>query len=113
MTDISTAAAACVDTAESEILNLDPDVVALLAEIDDMLCEATQPARVAPPSPATGCALARRHCGGPAGGVAGRSRDLPTRPVRAVQRSPPTTKPTLQKDDHERSERQVMASQQT
>ncbi|BBY21537.1 hypothetical protein MSTO_17420 [Mycobacterium stomatepiae] len=93
MTHINTVAAptnnATSDTAEP-VLHLDPDVAALFAEIDAILCAALEPARRPPAPPATGCALLEPRSAGWSWGVLVRPQAGPVHPVRAVQRSPPT-----------------------
>ncbi len=63
MTQLSTAALpAASDTIgglEFEILDLDPDVAALIAEVDAILCAALTPARRPPTPPVTGCTFVR------------------------------------------------------
>lgn len=93
MTHINTVAAPAnsdtIGSAELEILYLDPDIAALFAEVDAILCEALNPARCPPAPPAIGCALPRPRSAGRSWGAPVRPRSAPVRPVRAVQRSPP------------------------
>lgn len=77
---------------ESMVLN-DPSVVALIAEVDAILCAAEAPDCQRPTPPVVGCASRRPRC-------AGRScrkqvtprRSQPVRRVDAQQRSPPSTR---------------------
>jgi hypothetical protein len=82
------------DTAES-VRYLDPDIAALFAEVDAILCAALQPARRPSAPPATGCALMNPRLAGRSWGVLVRPRPGPVHPVRAVQRSPPTGTPAI------------------
>jgi hypothetical protein len=93
-TQLGTAAAPTtsdtIGTVEPEILHLDPDTAALIAEVDAILCAALTPARRPPAPPATGCALVGpRSCGRSCGALV-RPRRGPVHPVWAVQRGPPT-----------------------
>ncbi len=114
MTQLSTAALpAASDTIgglEFEILDLDPDVAALIAEVDAILCAALTPARRPPTPPVTGCTFVRP--GRLVGPAVGRFaiRCGPVQPVHAAQRSPPV--PDWPATKVSKSERQVMASQQ-
>jgi hypothetical protein len=93
MTPINTVAPATNDTIgspETEILYLDPDTAALIAEVDAILCAALTPARRPPAPPATGCALVEPRSAGRSSGALVRPRRGPVQPVRAVQRGPPT-----------------------
>ncbi len=97
---------------EPEFMYLDPDVAAMIAEVDAILHAALASARRPPAPPATACALvgprpAARSCGARV-----RPRRGPVHPVRAVQRGPPTRQRPATKV-HIPRERQVMASQQT
>jgi hypothetical protein len=95
---------------EWEIRFLDPDVNALIAEVDAILCAAlTTHRRSLAPSPATGAVRSRS---------AGRSCSVLIRPwrrpacaVRAMQRSPRTVHDPAATGTQPSSERQVMASQ--
>lgn len=78
-----------IDSPESEILYLDPDVAPLIAEVDAILCAALTPARQPPAPPATGCAVIEPRLAGRSRGALFRPRSGPVRPVRAVQRGPP------------------------
>lgn len=79
-----------VGVLEPEILYLDPDTAALIAEVDAILCAALAPARRSPAPPDAARALVRRQsAGGPCGAAQVRSRRGPVQSVRAVQRSPP------------------------
>jgi hypothetical protein len=92
MRHIVTAAPATSDTIdcpESEILYLDPDVAALIAEVDAILCAALSPARAQPAPPATGCAIIEPRSAGRSRGALFRPWSGPVQPVRAVQRGPP------------------------
>ena len=75
---------------EFEILALDPDVAALIAEVDAILCAALTPARRPPAPPTTGCALVEPRPAGRTWGALVRPRPGPVQPVRAVQRGPPS-----------------------
>jgi hypothetical protein len=94
MTHLETAAApAASDTTgspETEILYLDPDIAALIAEVDAILCAALAPARRLPAPPVTGCALVEPRSAGWSCGALVRPRRGPVQPVWAVQRGPPT-----------------------
>jgi hypothetical protein len=74
---------------EWEIVCLDPDVHALSAEVDAIMCAALRPRRCPPAPPATGCAV-RRSCSAslPGGGGALIRRVVALR-VDASQRGPP------------------------
>jgi hypothetical protein len=84
------AAPSSTELAESLSLD-DPSVVALMAEVDAILCAAEAPDRQRPTPPVIGCALREPRC-------AGRScqkqatppRNQPVRRVDPLQRSPPT-----------------------
>ena len=78
-----------IDSPESEILYLDPDVTALIAEVDAILCAALTPTRQPPAPPATGCAVIEPRLAGRSSGALVRPRSGPVQPVRAVQRGPP------------------------
>jgi hypothetical protein len=87
-----------VSDGDIEILELDPDVVELLTEVDAILSAALA-AVCRPPKPlAIGCAVVKTRR------LIGRElrwcalRRGPVRPVRAAQRSPPA--PPLRDDDH-------------
>jgi hypothetical protein len=93
MTHLGTVAPAMGDSVgvlEPEILYLDPDIAALIAEVDAILCAALTPTRRPPVPPVAGWALMRpgRLVGPALRWFALRRR--PAQPVRAVQRSPPT-----------------------
>jgi hypothetical protein len=85
------------DSPESEILYLDPDVAALIAEIDEILCAALTPDRQPPAPPATGSAGLEPRLAGRSSGALVRARSGPVQPVRAVQRGPPNLKTARQK----------------
>jgi hypothetical protein len=92
MSHIVTAALATsgtIDSPESEILYLDPDVAALIFEVDAILCAALTPTRQPPAPPATGCAVIEPRLAGRSSGALVRPRSGPVQPVRAVQRGPP------------------------
>ncbi len=92
MTQLDTAAPATGDTIgslETEILYLDPDIAALIADVDAILCAALTPARQQPAPPATGWAVLEPRSAGRSSGALVRPRSGPVQPVRAVQRSPP------------------------
>jgi hypothetical protein len=93
MTHLDTAAVPAGSDAtgspELEILDLDPDIAALIAEVDAILCAALAPVRRPPAPPVTGCALVRPgRLVGPAVRWSALGRG-PVQPVHAVQRSPP------------------------
>jgi hypothetical protein len=93
MTQINTLAPATGDTIgspETEILYLDPDTAALFAEVDAILCAALAPVRRPPAPPATGRALVEARSAALSGDGLVRPRRGPARPVRAVERGPPT-----------------------
>jgi hypothetical protein len=101
-----------VGVLEPEILYLDPDIAALIAEVDAILCASLTPTRRPPVPPVTGWALMRPgRLVGPALRRSALGR-RPAQPVRAVQRSPPTP-PQPPTNGQQSSERQVMASQQS
>ncbi|MCV7225858.1 hypothetical protein [Mycolicibacterium komossense] len=77
---------------DREIWFLDPDVVALFAEVDDILSAAALTAHRRPPAPptATVAPLLRSRSARRYFGVMIRPWRGPAHPVRAVQRSPPT-----------------------
>jgi hypothetical protein len=77
------------DSPESGILYLDPDVVALITEIEDILCAALTPDRQPSAPPATGGAGIEPRLAGRSSGAHVGARSGPVQPVRAVQRSPP------------------------
>jgi hypothetical protein len=94
MTSLGTAAVLAasetIGSLEFEILDLDPDVTALMAEVDAILCGALTPARRPPAPPVAGSDITRSgRLDGPA---VRRSapKPAPVHPVRAVQRGPPT-----------------------
>ena len=87
----ATVPAACgtIGSLEFEILDVDPDVAALIAEVDAILCAALTPARRPPAPPVTGSDFSTPgRLDGPA---VRRSalRRAPLQPVQAVQRIPP------------------------
>lgn len=78
-----------VGSPELEILDLDPDTAALIAEVDAILCAALTPTRRPPAPPVTGRAFVRPSpLVGPAVCWSALGRG-PIQPVHAVQRSPP------------------------
>jgi hypothetical protein len=92
MRHIATAAPATsdtIDSPDSEILYLDPDVAKLIAEVDAILCAALAPVRQPPAPPATGCAVIEPRLAGRSCGALLRPQSGPVQPVRAVQRGPP------------------------
>jgi hypothetical protein len=115
MTKVGTAAVSAargiIGSLELEILDLDPDVTALIAEVDAILCAALTPARRPPAPPVTGSDFLRPdRLDGPAVRRSATMRAAVPN-VRAVQRSPPV--PDRSRDEgHYAIERQVMASQQ-
>lgn len=116
MTQLGTVAApttsGTIGTVEPEILYLDPDIAALIAEVDAILCAALTPTRQPPAPPATGCAVIEPRLAGRSSGALVRPRSGPAQPVRAVQRGPPNREQPASKII-DRRERQVVASQQT
>lgn len=71
----------------------DPSVVALIAEIDAILCAAAQRLGCWPPAPpAIGCALSRPRCAGRSWQEAVRSWRPPVYGIEAVQRGPPAAR---------------------
>jgi hypothetical protein len=116
MTSLGTAAepaaSGTIGNLDFEILDLDPDVAALIAEVEVILCAALTPACRSPAPPVTGSDFSMPgRLNGPA---VRRStpRRAPVRPVRAAQRSPPTREQPRPRSTTP-CERQVMASQQT
>jgi hypothetical protein len=93
MTQISTVAAPAtgdtIDSLETEILYLDPDTAALMAEVDAILCAALARARRPPTPPATERALVEGRSAALVGDALVRPWHRPARRVRAVQRGPP------------------------
>ena len=88
----ATVPAACgtIGSLEFEILDVDPDVAALIAEVDAILCAALTPARRPPAPLVTGSDFSM-----PGLLVASAVRRsalscAPEHPVRAAQRGPPT-----------------------
>ncbi len=82
-------AAETVGIVEQEILYLDPDVEALLADVDDILRAVQALIRRPPALLLTGFGFAQpRHSVG-SGSEHVRTRHGPARPIRAVQRGPP------------------------
>ncbi len=101
-----------IGDAQTEILFPRADVAALFAEVDAILCAASDPARYPPAPPATGCALMRPRSAGRSWSALVGPWAGPVHPVWAVQRSPPTSEQPATTTDNP-SERQVMASQKT
>jgi hypothetical protein len=86
----SPAAPSSTELAESLIPD-DPPVVALMAEVDAILCAAEAPDRQRPTPPVIGCALPGPRCAGrPCQKQATPRRHQPVRRVDPLQRSPPT-----------------------
>lgn len=83
-----------LDSARHHMVCLDPDIAALFAEVDAILCAALAPAPRPPAPPATGRALTGPWSAGRSWPAPARCRLTPVRPVRATQRSPPAHKPT-------------------
>jgi hypothetical protein len=79
-----------IGAVEPEILHLDPDIAALIAEVDAILSSTRTPARRPPAPPATGCALVGPRSAGRSFDARVRPRRGPVHPVWAVQRGPPT-----------------------
>ena len=95
LTSVDTTAAsttsAIAGTLELDIVDLDPDVTALIADVDAILCAALTPARARrPPVPrVTGSDRPRLdRLGGPSVRPSA-PRHAPGQHVQAVQRSPP------------------------
>jgi hypothetical protein len=83
------AASGTIDGLEFEILDLDPDVAALIAEVDAISCAALTPSRRPPAPPVTGGAFVMPgRLVGPAVRWSALRRG-PVHAVHAVQRSPP------------------------
>ena len=83
------AASGTVGDLEFEILDLDPDVAALIAEVDAILCAAQTLARRPPAPPGTGSDFSRPgRPNGPAVRWSAPTR-APAQSVHPVQRSPP------------------------
>ncbi len=87
------------DSPESEILYLDPDVLALIAEIDEILCAALTLDRQPLSPPATGSGAIEPRLGGRSSGAVVGVRSGPAQPVRAVQRGPPNLR-TARRQNH-------------
>lgn len=83
-----------LDSAWQHVVCLDPDIAALFAEVDAILCAALAPAPRPPAPPATGRALTGPRSAGRSWPTPTRCRPAPVRAVRATQRSPPDRKPT-------------------
>lgn len=93
MTSLSTAAvpaaSGTIGTLAFEILDLDPDVAELIAEVDAILCAALTPARRPSAPPLAGSDIARpNRLDGPAMRRCA-PRPAPVHDVRAGQRGPP------------------------
>ena len=101
-----------IDSSEPKLVRVDPDMVALFAEVDAILCAALAPARFLPALPVTGCALVEPRWAGRSCGAPVRARRAPVRHVRAVQRSPPGRAHARDDASNDSKERQVMASLQ-
>src|ERR1700690_4540441 len=83
-----------IGRAERGIRCSGPDIAALVAEVDAILCAALLRARRPPAPPATRCAVVRpRPAGRTCGALVGPRRG-PVQPVRAVQRGPPNPRQT-------------------
>lgn len=81
---------------EPAIVYVDPEVAALIAEADAILCAALARLRRPPPAPpVTGRALVRPRSTGRSCEAPGRLRRGPVHPVRAVQRGPPPQEPPV------------------
>lgn len=89
---VASATSEAIDSPDQQALHLldDPDVAALFAEIDALVCAALTPVRCSPAPPVTGCALLGPRSAGRSCGALVRARDGPVHRVRAVQRGPPT-----------------------
>jgi hypothetical protein len=96
------ASSVAIVSVEPDFLYLDPDVAALFAEVDAILCAA----------PPAGCALVGSRSAGRSCGALVGPRRGPVQPVWAVQRGPPTRDSPRPRSTTP-CERQVMASQQT
>jgi hypothetical protein len=84
------AASGTIGSLESEILDLDPDAAALIAEVEAILCATLTPARRPPAPPVTGSDFSMP---GRLDGPAVRRpapRRAPVHAVQAAQRGPPT-----------------------
>jgi hypothetical protein len=62
-TSVAPATSEAIDSPDQQALHLldDPDVAALFAEVDALLCAALTPVRCSPAPPVTGCALLGPH----------------------------------------------------
>lgn len=109
---VAPASSDTIGSPESDVLYLDPDIAALFAAVDAILCAALTPNRCPPAPPVTRCALNRGRSAGRSCGALVRPRRAAVHPVRAVQRGPPSRR-TAATNGRNPSERQVMASQQT
>src|ERR1700744_3066200 len=79
-----------IGAVEPEILHLDPDIPALIDEVDAILSSPPPPARGPPAPPAPGCAVAGPRSAGRSFDAVVRPRRGPVPPVWAGQRGPPT-----------------------
>jgi hypothetical protein len=101
MTNLGTAAVPAasetIGSPELEILDLDPDVAALMAEVDAILCAALTTARRPPAQPVAGSDSSRP--GGRDGPAIRRPapRPAPVHPVRTGQRGPPVREQPMTK----------------
>ncbi len=79
---------------------IEPDVAALFAEIETILLEATlrAPVKTSVPTP-IGCAVRRWSPTDRCRGVSTGAWRAPSRPIRAVQRSPPFERASAHADD--------------
>lgn len=83
---------------EPAIVYVDPEIAALIAEADAILCAALARLRRLPPAPpVTGCALVQPQSTGRSCEAPARPRRGPVHPVRAVQRGPPRREPPATK----------------
>ena len=74
---------------EWEIVRLDPDVQALSAEVDAIVCAALRSHRCPPAPPATGCAVIRPSSASRSSGGGTSGQRMLAQSVDATQRGPP------------------------
>jgi hypothetical protein len=106
-------ASEAIDRPDQQALHLldDPEVAALIAEVDAILCAALTPVRCSPAPPVTGCALLGPRSAGRSCGALVPAWEGPAHRVRAVQRGPPTDNNPRPRSTTTPGS-QVMASQQ-
>jgi hypothetical protein len=94
MTSLGTAgvpaASGTIGSLEFEIVDLDPDVAALIAEVDAILCGVLTSARRPSAPPVAGSDITRPGRLDRPAVRRSAPRPAPVHPVRAVQRGPPT-----------------------